>query len=514
MRSTTLALSALALLASPAFAQQPCLVQTGGALGKVATWEITGAPASDFYFLLFAVVETPTPIFGLTLDIPIDLFQFSLDVGAWGFTNASGEGSFAATLPTDPAFVGEVYRAQAVLGFPLADVSNLTRLPVSEPRTFRSSFGQPSIAAAIAGGAILDGDKGELTFVGGSGGIATSFDPRLEEFTDSVLTFAAPAFTSSTVLADGRVLFAGGINPLDGAPTAAAILYDPVAGTSSTLSMNNARLGHTSTLLDDGRVFIAGGLETIGIDLTDPASLLDINTLLSLANDIQASTEIFDPTNSTFTSAANLPEKRVLHTATKRGNGNVLLAGGVSVIPFLNLPTVSGTSNDYSPGSNSYSFFPAFLGTGRAGHEALTLADGSVVLIGGLSADFGPAIASGDPADIVISSLTSIERYTPGTFGGSFATYANLSVGRFLCSGLLLSNGEVLVAGGFELDLSDPLIPVVGASPVADVILGPGSVVQAGDMAEARTLPVLRQLDTGAVLMVGGLAASAEVFQP
>ncbi|QDU84521.1 Kelch motif protein [Planctomycetes bacterium Pla163] len=514
MRSTTLALSAIALLSAPAFAQQPCLVQKGGALGKIAKWEISGAPASDFYFLLFGVTETPTPIFGLTLDIPIDLFQFSLDVGAFGFTNASGESSFAATLPTDPAFVGEVFRAQAVLGFPLADVSNLTRLPVSAPRTFRDSFGQPSVAAAIAGGAILEGDKGALTFVGGSGAIATTFDPRLEEFSDAIVPFAAPAFTSTTVLADGRILFAGGLNALDGTPTSDAFVYDPVAQTSLALTMNNARLGHTSTLLNDGRVFIAGGLRTIGIDLTDPASLLDINTLLSLANDIQASTEIFDPTTNTFTPAANLPEKRVLHSATKRGNGNVLLAGGVSVIPFLNLPTVSGTSSDYSPGTNSYSFFPAFLGTARAGHEALTLADGSVVLIGGLTADFGPAIASGNPADIVVSSLASIERYTPGTFGGSFANYANLSVGRFLCSGLLLTNGEVLVAGGFELDLSDPLNPLVGASAVADVILGPGSVVQAGDMSDARTLPVLRQLDTGAVLMVGGLAASAEIFQP
>jgi len=31
---------------------------------------------------------------------------------------------------------------------------------------------------------------------------------------------------------------------------------------------------------------------------------------------------------------------------------------------------------------------------------------------------------------------------------------------------------------------------------------------------EARTLPVMVQLDTGGVLVVGGLATTAEVYQP
>jgi len=514
MRFIHLAAAAALVSPAPLFAQDACLVQTGGALGKAAQWQLSDANPGDFYFLLFAVTETPTPIFGITLDIPIDLFQFSLDVGAWGFANAAGEAQFTAILPLDPSFVGEVFRVQAAVGFPLYTTSNLTRLPVSAPETFRASFGQPSIAATLAGGSILEGDKGELTFVGGSGAVSTDFDPRLEEFTDNVLPFVAPGFTSSTVLADGRVLFCGGLDALAGSPTDEAVLYDPVAGTATNLTMNHARLGHTTTLLDDGRVFVAGGLETIGIDLSDPASLLDINTLLSLANDIQATTEIFDPNTNTFTPAANLPEKRALHTATKRGNGNVLVAGGVSVIPFLNVPTVSGTASDYNPNTNSYGFFPAFMGTARAGHEALTLADGSVVLVGGLSADFSGAISSGDPADIVISALTSIERYSPGGFGGSFANYADLATPRFLCSGLLLDDDSVLVAGGFELDLSDPLNPAVGPSTAADVVDGPGSVTQVGDLLEARTLPVLVQLDTGGVLVVGGLATTAEIYQP
>ena len=78
------------------------------------------------------------------------------------------------------------------------------------------------------------------------------------------------AYGTATLLADGRVLLAGGRGStkegntiLLNAVLASAELYEPKTGTfSPTGSMAAARWGHTATLLGDGRVLIAGGADT------------------------------------------------------------------------------------------------------------------------------------------------------------------------------------------------------------------------------------------------------------
>ena len=61
---------------------------------------------------------------------------------------------------------------------------------------------------------------------------------------------------TATLLADGKVLVAGG-----GSPTLpAAELYDPGTGSwSATAKMLAVRVSHTATLLPDGKVLVAGG---------------------------------------------------------------------------------------------------------------------------------------------------------------------------------------------------------------------------------------------------------------
>jgi hypothetical protein len=43
---------------------------------------------------------------------------------------------------------------------------------------------------------------------------------------------------------------------------AAAVLFDPVSGSQTAVSMAIARVGHTATLLSNGSVLIAGGMES------------------------------------------------------------------------------------------------------------------------------------------------------------------------------------------------------------------------------------------------------------
>ena len=70
---------------------------------------------------------------------------------------------------------------------------------------------------------------------------------------------SAHAWHTATLLADGRVLVAGG-GGISGIPLAIAEIYNPALGTwSGTRSMTSARSLHTATLLTDGRVLVGGG---------------------------------------------------------------------------------------------------------------------------------------------------------------------------------------------------------------------------------------------------------------
>ena len=72
---------------------------------------------------------------------------------------------------------------------------------------------------------------------------------------------------SPTLLADGRLVFAGGFLDTDTSgyfANAAAGLYDPAHGYSAIAQMPQARAGNTATLLTDGTVLIAGGTSDLG----------------------------------------------------------------------------------------------------------------------------------------------------------------------------------------------------------------------------------------------------------
>jgi hypothetical protein len=72
---------------------------------------------------------------------------------------------------------------------------------------------------------------------------------------------------TATLLSNGRVLVAGGLNN-GRMPTATAELYDSSTGTwSVTGSMVTARSRHTATLLSDGRVLVVGGRDQSGASI-------------------------------------------------------------------------------------------------------------------------------------------------------------------------------------------------------------------------------------------------------
>jgi len=83
---------------------------------------------------------------------------------------------------------------------------------------------------------------------------------------------------SATLLADGRVLAAGG-NRM-GARLATAEIYNPNSGAwVATGSMKEVRDSQSAVRLNDGRVLVAGGSNAITAELYDPVT--GIFTLLA-----------------------------------------------------------------------------------------------------------------------------------------------------------------------------------------------------------------------------------------
>lgn len=295
---------------------------------------------------------------------------------------------------------------------------------------------------------------------------AEIFDPATERFTAVQNRMHKERFSqTATLLDDGRVLLVGGYEEGFAQTLNSAEIFDPDDETFSLVDdrMEIGRALHTATPLPDGRVLIAGGSD-------------GVNALDTL--------EVFDPATLTFTLLADvLPNPRYGHTAAVSGDEVIIfggfdgfqtLPGAVAVrldnlrvtdlqgIPDHETPmqagrlnatlteladgrwliaggfsgTLSGgaevaTAELFAPAGDPYFAFTGSLLQARSGHRAAALADGTVLICGGI-------------ADQVV--LESAELYQPDqeTFVGVGALNSPRTVpeiGR-------LPDGRVLVTGG------------------------------------------------------------------
>jgi hypothetical protein len=181
--------------------------------------------------------------------------------------------------------------------------------------------------------------------------------PKPAESIEQVATLHTErAAHTATTLRSGHVLIAGGMT--SGGSLASVELFDPANNSvQETASLAERRVAHTATLLGDGRVLIAGGYN----------------------GEYLRSVEVFDPSQRRFRQAGSLGEARSGHTATLLPDGRVLFIGGVGPgWTFLRSAELYDPATGRSEPAGSMS-------VPRESHTATLLADGRVVVIGGHS---------------------------------------------------------------------------------------------------------------------------------
>ena len=178
------------------------------------------------------------------------------------------------------------------------------------------------------------------------------------ESVERVTTLQTPrSVHTATALGSGQVLIAGGM-AAGGRSLAAVELFDPSTNTSRAIAnLDEPRAGHTATLLGNGHVLIAGGY----------------------SGEYLRSVEIFDPAQRRFRRAGSLAEARSGHTATLLPDGRVLFVGGVGRgWTFLQ------SAELYDPATGRSEPVGA-MSVPRESHTATLLTDGRVLIIGGHS---------------------------------------------------------------------------------------------------------------------------------
>ncbi len=206
------------------------------------------------------------------------------------------------------------------------------------------------------------------------------YDPAAATWATGPAMAVARFEHTASLLADGRVLVAGGLAPAPGgtgpAPTAATEVYDPAARAFVLSSpLHEARTNHAAAELADHRIVVVGGS---GGPLADAAI---------------ASAEVFDPTTGSWRPTGALNRARAGATAITLAGGGVLVAGGESVDRGVRRSLADAEVLD----ADGEAWNDAGrMACPRSEHAAVRLTDGRVMQVAGDGAFPGrPPVAQG-----------------------------------------------------------------------------------------------------------------------
>lgn len=305
--------------------------------------------------------------------------------------------------------------------------------------------------------------------------------------------------------------------------TSAATRFTYTDGWQRAADLGSARLEHSATLLDPpacrrpdpppaypcGQVLVVGGIEP------PPSGARFVDNQLQVFAGTLASSELYDPGANTWRARAPLPGgPRREATATLLADGTVLVAGGIGAIPGDVASAVR-----YDPVADVWA--PAApLAEARFDHTA-TLLDAPACAGTDRAAWCGRVLVTGGATGGTVADfpISSAELFDPAR--GTWMPAGRMAVARTEHTATLLADGRVLVAGGASPPGPDATTVAAGATAE---IYDPNtnSWSPAGAMGVARFDHSATRLRDGRVLVVGGASSaepyrftqSAELFDP
>ena len=197
------------------------------------------------------------------------------------------------------------------------------------------------------------------------GSTAELYDPSTGTFTVTGATNTLRVDYTATLLTNGKVLIAGGID-FSNNYLKSAELYDPATGTFTLKgSMHTARALQAATLLGNGEVLIAGG-----------------QTYTNPAYPILSSAELYNPATETFTVTGSLHMARAFLSA-----GSAAIQGAAPLLPSGKVLEASGfataTAELYDPATGTFSLTASLNVERDNGQRIVLLNNGSVLVTGG-----------------------------------------------------------------------------------------------------------------------------------
>ncbi len=357
----------------------------------------------------------------------------------------------------------------------------------------------------------------------------------------------AREYATATLLPNGKVLITGGMADfgLTRDFYASAELYDPATGKfTKTGSMTVARTNHTATLLADGRVLIAGGY-----GCADPRQCSGV--FVGDMKDL-GSAELYDPKTGKFSSTGSVIGTFANGTGTLLADGRVLLAEGDGgpaelydaqsgkfvatgkEIGFANataalLPNGKVLLTGQSVTRSATTRFPLIgeiydEASGKFTKVSFELPPGSTQSAqynGQVVKPFsmtGPITVLKD-GRILLFQGGYLETYDPAAGSCVAAGFVSPGAQWEIPTATLLSDGRVLILGGGVKPDSNPENNEVITNSA--VLYDPSGGAHAiGSMKSARRYHTATLLSNGAVLIAGGQdahgkpVASAELFKP
>jgi hypothetical protein len=281
---------------------------------------------------------------------------------------------------------------------------------------------------------------GRVLFIGGVGidgsAVAELYDPNTGQF-----TFAGnmTCFGAATLLNSGKVLIAGLIAGATAGGVPCAELYDPSTGAfTATGSLSSPSDGvdyaDTWTLLPNGKVLV-----TRGNPDGPPPDL--------------SSAELYDPDTGTFALVGYMKENHTVPTAVLLTSGNVLVAGGDEGCGGGG----SSTAELFNPDTDTFGYTGRLI-YGREQGTATLIRDGTVLFAGGH-----------------MTNAASAELYDP--VQEAFSVTGDMTTHRENHTATLLNDGRVLIAGGDDERYWIPETILASAEIYTPTVLVPVSIV-------------------------------------